>query len=425
MANSSEPFRRPESESNSWGDLLQRINDAFADPPEGCEDVRPDPLELPEDCHRWSADDINMVQEAMEQTCPDISFTRVEPCAKWLNSYIDDIEAEIDNIYCDCEEDEDECILPCSNATNDIEEISLGTRQSIGCSEIGSNPNPMPEPFIANANAYRAAVAEMNNAHAFACAFPGIEEEISREIENLRRILESAEEVRDMTCAVDDMGQVDTAACDAAEDAVTEARDNLEGLEQTLEELRQRAIDDETRADDLQASLDSFSGPSISTFPTRMNEIPLPPPVGGDPWVDTGCDNGTICTGTFRDRCKAFFVIQRRTIFAQRTGRTSDGGSFPIVTIDGPQGEEFWVPIASGEFSPGGLPVILNFGPFSLQGQFTCFSSDCSQLGCSFSQAIVEYRQLVFFPFESDTIISCEGCICAEGVPTEDCPFDT
>ena len=424
MANTSEPFRRPESLSNSWNDLLQRINDAFADPPVGCEDVRPAPLELPEDCHRWSADDINMVQEAMEQTCPDISFTRVEPCAKWLKSYIDDIEAEIDNIYCDCEMD-DECILPCSNATNDIEEISLGTRQSMGCTEFSDSPDPMPEPFIANANAYRAAIAEMNNAHAFACAFPDIEVEISREIENLRSTLESAEEARDMACAADDMGQVNTATCDAAEDAVTEARDNLEGLEQTLEELRQRAIDDEARADALQASLDSFSVPSISLFPTRMNEIPLPPPTGGDPWVDTECENGTRCTGTFRDRCKAFFVIQRRTIFAQRTGRNSDGSEFIIPIIDGPQGEEFWRTIASGEFSPGGLPVVLNFGPLSLQGRFSCFSSDCNQGGCSLSLAIVEYRQLVFFPFEDDTIISCEGCICLGEEPTDVCPFDT
>ena len=123
-----------------------------------------------------------MVQEAMEQTCPDISFTRVEPCAKWLKSYIDDIEAEIDNIYCDCEGNDDECIFRCSNASNDIEEVSLGTRITMGCTGFSGSPDPGAEAFFANARAYRDAIAEMNTAHAFVCAFPAIEEDLSRRL---------------------------------------------------------------------------------------------------------------------------------------------------------------------------------------------------------------------------------------------------
>jgi hypothetical protein len=85
---------------DQWNKLIQDINDKLANPPEGCTPI--DPLEEVEDPHLWAQDDVTEVRNKMIESCPDISFT--EDLEIWHYEIIDEIEEQISDMWCDCEE---------------------------------------------------------------------------------------------------------------------------------------------------------------------------------------------------------------------------------------------------------------------------------------------------------------------------------
>lgn len=83
----------------NWNNLIQAVNEILQNPEGTCEPV--EPLAEVSDPHLWSEDDITAVRERLMETCPEISFS--EPLELWRQSAIDEIEAEMQKAWCDCE----------------------------------------------------------------------------------------------------------------------------------------------------------------------------------------------------------------------------------------------------------------------------------------------------------------------------------
>ncbi len=88
---------------DQWNALIRDVNEILENPPEDttCEPV--EPLEEVEDPHIWAVTDIEEVREALEETCPEITFTT--ELVKWKAEIIDEIETEMAKAWCDCEGD--------------------------------------------------------------------------------------------------------------------------------------------------------------------------------------------------------------------------------------------------------------------------------------------------------------------------------
>ncbi len=94
---------------DAWNSLLGRINSLATYPPEGCDPVAP--LSLVSAPHKWSARDIAAAQDKLKEICSDNTFTTPTagvPGGKWRKLYIDELDAAIDNGWCNCEPQ-----LPC------------------------------------------------------------------------------------------------------------------------------------------------------------------------------------------------------------------------------------------------------------------------------------------------------------------------
>ncbi len=85
---------------DNWNHLIQDINNILQNPPEGsdCEPI--DVLPEVSDPHKWSQRDITNARDALQQTCPEISFST--DIVKWKAEIIDEIESQMDQAWCDC-----------------------------------------------------------------------------------------------------------------------------------------------------------------------------------------------------------------------------------------------------------------------------------------------------------------------------------
>lgn len=81
-----------------WNDIIQRINDLIANPDPGCEDI--ESLEEVAGRHIWTPDDIAAVRDKLVEICPENIFEA--ETVKWKQQIIDEIEAAIENGWCDC-----------------------------------------------------------------------------------------------------------------------------------------------------------------------------------------------------------------------------------------------------------------------------------------------------------------------------------
>lgn len=94
---------------DAWNSLLGRINNLASWPPEGCDPVAELPLVTAP--HKWTVQDIAAAQDKLKEICSDSTFTAPvpgSPGGKWRKLYIDELEAAIDNGWCNCEPQ-----LPC------------------------------------------------------------------------------------------------------------------------------------------------------------------------------------------------------------------------------------------------------------------------------------------------------------------------
>jgi len=86
---------------DAWNSLLGRINNLASWPPEGCDPIAQVPLVTAP--HKWSVQDIAAAQDKLREICSDNNFTTPSPSDKWRKLYIDELDAAIDNGWCNCE----------------------------------------------------------------------------------------------------------------------------------------------------------------------------------------------------------------------------------------------------------------------------------------------------------------------------------
>ena len=116
MANTDKPYRRLEGDTpgNSWGELIDDVNDELENPPDGCDPI--EPIEATKKDHVWAKKDIEEVQDKLDEM-PTNCFTWDEIPDKWEIGIIEEIEeklfgfGEIQNVWCDC----DPCCYKCPN----------------------------------------------------------------------------------------------------------------------------------------------------------------------------------------------------------------------------------------------------------------------------------------------------------------------
>ena len=85
---------------DGWNGVLERINALATNPPEGCDAV--DELPLVESPHRWSETDIAAAREKLNEICSNNVFD-APSTGKWLQAIIDELDAAVDNGWCNCE----------------------------------------------------------------------------------------------------------------------------------------------------------------------------------------------------------------------------------------------------------------------------------------------------------------------------------
>ena len=121
---------------DAWNSLLGRINSLASFPPEGCDPVAQLPLVSAP--HKWTVQDIAAAQDKLKEICSDNAFTTPvpgSPSGKWRKLYIDEIDAAIDNGWCNCEP-EAPCCIPYGQGTVWIEGPGGGYYVTIPYSQV-------------------------------------------------------------------------------------------------------------------------------------------------------------------------------------------------------------------------------------------------------------------------------------------------
>lgn len=227
MATSSKPFRR--TGENSWEELLDQVNFELQNPPEDtdCEPI--DEIPTPGDCHRWAKSDIREVHAKLNLMDTDCFDFKDIPDL-WKVSIITDIESQLPNAWCDCEDDEI-CCEPCSNArdlpTFVIEFLGSFPKGNACCTPASTCPGclgALESPIVACA-ASICSVLEPKSfqvyinftvAHGERCV-------LDNEVEDLEDELEDLETAKD-TCIENANTPGETLVCDATFDPQINAK---------------------------------------------------------------------------------------------------------------------------------------------------------------------------------------------------------
>jgi hypothetical protein len=96
-----------------WNEILTRINNLAANPPEGCDALAT--IDLVFDPHKWSTNDIQVARNKLTAICSDNAFPSSDS-GRWLASIIDELNDAIDAGWCNCEE-EIPCCVPQGTVT--------------------------------------------------------------------------------------------------------------------------------------------------------------------------------------------------------------------------------------------------------------------------------------------------------------------
>lgn len=410
MANTNSPYRRVGS--NSWKELLDQVNEELENPPSGCDPI--EPIEVPEKPHRWAKSDIREVHERLNQM-PGDCFEFKDIPDLWKVSIIEDIEDQLANAWCECEQ----CLYPCDNAAETEEQalfsVSTGAGDCTTCattSEANDACNDIRE-FD-----YQPALTEyFDQKDIFRLAF--VEAcDLEEEVKELEEQVEALEEAKNEACSQEG----NEAQCQELTEQLQEKEEELEEKEEELEEK-------ETERDDArsamiaagqqamvaaQSAIDNCGGTlvlsSVTSGPVPSN-------------VKCGSEEGEMGPDCFtRDplRCTVRWGLQQR--FTYYIG-TCGGGI-------GPFGGN-WVTINTGEYDIEGNPVPTSWGPSSgcqrSVHSSTCYSTSCGPkcagdscpaCNCG-AQATMDYRLLIDYPYEGEPI-NCDGLPCGEDEPPED-----
>lgn len=226
---------------SNWNELIDRVNDVLQNPPTGtdCEPI--DPVEHVGSSHIWTKRDIQGVEDAIAQTCPDISFDAIPEL--WQQSIIDDINAALDQAWCDCE-NEEECWTECEGA-GDVQTMEFVT-DAVGCDpSLYLGMDVAAQNLIDEATSHGSAAGQALETYTtkwnLYCynKWP-LDHCLTPKLERLQALLERQEATAATECAKPD----NEAACTAAQQKVDETQAKIDETQQQI--------------DDLQAQLDEY-----------------------------------------------------------------------------------------------------------------------------------------------------------------------
>jgi hypothetical protein len=359
MANSNEPYRR--LGTNSWQELLDQVNTVLQNPPTGCDPI--DTIDGPEEEHKWSKTDITEVHDRLN-TMPGNCFTFQPIPDKWKVSIVEDIEDQLSNAWCECDED---CVAECSNA-------QLGRtftyNGSLIASDCGPNipggatagRNAMRNAFLAGFAARQILQDDWRPAYIDLCDLQAELADLENELTDLEDELTALEALRDTACTVP------SPACDAAQAAVDAKQAEVDAKQvevdakQDAVDLQQALVDGYLAAADALA-LDSmaFAVNAVVVTATcgdsNLGNIPV-----GE-LVDYACDElGPECLPRDPLRCEIFWELQ------EKTSRISE-----------PTSEGIWLSQTDGYYTPSGLPYITDTSRVvPCTHPYACLRTDCS-----------------------------------------------
>lgn len=407
MANTNKPYRRVGS--NSWQELLDQVNDKLQNPSSGCEPI--EPIETRDPPQRWAKSHVREVHDKLNEM-PGDCFEFEEIPDLWKISIIDDIESQLENAWCECEE----CIYPCDN-TGDQEEIALGSISTgdNDCTTCGLSQEDQDacralrdNEYIPASQALGEAEDDYNENFLKAC-------DLEEEIEDLEEEIERLEEAKNEACADENQAE----RCQQLTEELQEKEDELEEKQGELDEAEQ--IRDEARGTIIS------EGAKVTSAVLRGGGICSAlvydlAPTSGPPITNVKCGAepggvGAACGEGWFDRrnvfrCEVIFILQQKFTYFIGSCRGS--------TI-GPFGGR-WRTVGSGHYDLDGNAV------FTWQGsacQFeqlhaSCFSTKCTGAcgeGTSpcppGTSGLMEYRLLRFYPGDPGPR-NCDGNPCGE-----------
>lgn len=439
MANTNEPFRR--IGSNSWEELLTKVNEVFQDPPDGCDPI--DEIETPEECHRWAKEDIQEVHDKMNEM-PGDCF-EFEPIPDlWKKSIIDNIEEQLENAWCDCE-DED-CLKQCGNALpgNFVEiflETICVTDQDCAlieeCTEDHpdiDNCNDLHNEWRDQKDIYDDEKKRFSDNFREACYRQTELKELNAELNTLETQLEGLTDPDDIEAKEAEIAakEAEIADVQAEFDMAVVDRDEALGLYlaagQMMTDLYFEA-GESICADyvPLGVYLEGLSFPPTDAVcydkqPPGEEDEPPPDPITG---IGAECFSLAFVgpgTGIFGGpfRCDVKWLLDERVYDTVRKRCN-------LANNDAPLSDSGWKTALRGEFNINGDPIITDWIKFSgcpeakmfaycagsNCGEFACFGRP-SKCAAPNSQRCTDYRiRLVFkTPLEFD----CDGGPCGDGV---------
>lgn len=407
MANTESPYRRVGS--NSWKELLDQVNDKLENPPDGCDPI--DPIEVPDEPHRWAKSDVREVQERLDEM-PGDCFEWEDIPDLWKVSIIEDIEGQLENAWCECQD----CTWQCDNARSDLERIDLMTVNTDDgdCTECGVSQEDndwcrgiRDNQYLPAILAYFDAKDTFGEKFLEAC-------QLEEEIEELEKEIEDLEEAKNEACADEDQA----ALCQELTQQLQEKEDELEEKEADLEEAESER--DEARSEILsqgQAAMQAAQGAGGICSDVVLNLVtsgPAPTNIvcgAGEGEIGSDCGFGIAVF-----RCQVNWGLQQR--FTYFLGNCHGGGAI------GPFGGT-WVTINSGHYDLAGNAVLTGWGApgGGCQREIhyaTCYSSNCAQFAefCGTpcptgSSGTMDYRLLRNHPNEFPyNPIDCDGNPC-------------
>jgi hypothetical protein len=370
MANTDKPYRR--IGTNSWQELLDQVNDVLENPPAGCDAL--DPIETPEESHKWSKTDIQGVHDKLNEM-PGDCFSFAEIPDKWKLSIITDIEDQLGDAWCEC----DDCFDECTNAQGVVITYlgSLITSDCLYCGVSGSDLcDTEVEELMAEAVAAgnRASVAKNNwvDTQVEYC-------HLKEEVEELEAELENLEESRDEICALPD----NVPACQAAQAEVDEKQAEVD--EKTIERDDKKTEVDDYLADADNEAIDSMDFAAQASGASLACGSYLAPSAGVEPCTNSGCDDlEPECwfQGQNPDRCCVGWSVQRKgTLLAPYH---HEGG---------------WQALGGGRYTPNGLPYVTSgTGALCIPDKACVVYGPTPCTGCS-STYQYEGRLIQVYPF--------------------------
>lgn len=274
---------------SDWNDLIKRVNEKLEDPPSGtdCEPIDPIPEVGPD--HIWTKKEIEEMRDKIKETCPKITFS--EELKLWRVEFLDEIEAQMEEMWCDCKGN---CLEQCDNAKGS-EDRFLGVISQVGCTEEACSETCQSSAafaaWVSAHSLYTQLEGEYKELLPVVCALEEEVEELKDELEALEKEVEALEDQISETCGPPEAAEACAALRERLKAKEEERDDKQEELDEKQEELDTKTAERDSKL----SSLDSQAGASNAAGEAAVTQCHLNslfyliPSVG--PWTNLTCED--------------------------------------------------------------------------------------------------------------------------------------